>query len=294
MVPVLDRYRPVALAATAVLVAVAVVPGATASGPPSFDSVSSFQDVASDEPEADDDEVAAVPPTSAPPNESTFSPNQAPAASAPSFSAPGGGGSNGSSGFNDSSGFNGSSGNTAPPPSSGNSDPSPAPSFDSDFGDPAGDETDGSDEPLQIVASAYASSTAGTPLPDDVPDGSLPVGTRVGQVDKASYIRLSGSGSSLVLSEIADGRRGGEFEAPPVRACQITEAGWEPSEDMTFADAPEHDPENCIDLLQQPDGTWQLSLAMFEDPTDDRGFALVPVEEPPLDFQIAFSTQTKA
>lgn len=275
MVPVLDRYRPVALAATAVFVAVAVLPGATVAGPASFGSTSSFQEVASEEPAADDesDSVALAAP---PANGSTPSADATPVPLPPSFSPPSGGPDLGS---------------TAP--TSSVDDAPPMPSFSADSGGPTGD-TQSADEPLQIVVSAFASTTAGTPIPDDVKDGSLPVGTRIGQVDKASYIRLSGRGSTLVLTEFADGRRGGEFETSPVQACQITESGWEPSEDMGFADAPEHDPDSCTDLLQQPDGTWQLDLAMFVDPADDRGLALVPAEDPPLDFQISFSAQVRA
>ena len=36
-----------------------------------------------------------------------------------------------------------------------------------------------------IVATAWASTTGGTPIPSDVPEGSLPVGARIDQVDKA-------------------------------------------------------------------------------------------------------------
>lgn len=270
LVPVLDRYRPAALAATAIIVAVAVLPGAT--GGSGLAAPAAFDAGFAEEPEdVSTDEVAAPSPPSggldvgstpsAPP------PPRVSAAPAPSFTAP--------------------RPSVTPAPRS-----APAPSFDppppstGSEDDAAGDVEP---EPLRIVAAAYASTTGGTPLPPEVPEGSLPVGTRVDQMDKASYIRLDGAASSLLLTELADGRRGGDFEAPPVQACQITEPGWEPAENMSFGDAPAHDPEVCVPATMLPDGRWSIPLNLFADPTDDRGIALVPAPDAPIDFQVTFA-----
>jgi hypothetical protein len=149
-------------------------------------------------------------------------------------------------------------------------------------------------EPLRIAAAGWASSTGGTPVSatvESIPDGALPVGTRIGQTDKVAFVRLGGEGSALVLAEDAAGRRGSAFEAAPVQLCQITDAGWEAGEDQAMADAPAHDPDACTPGQQGADGTWSFSLALFDDPADDRGLALVPTADAPLDFQITFAGQ---
>lgn len=289
MVPVLDRYRPAALAVSAVLVAVAVLPGATqgseSAAPAAFDAgpasdAGGFEDDFTSEPAptepsgaVDTEAEASVPEPaspgftpSAPSSSPSFTPSPAPSPS-PSFSP--------------------SAPAPSPPPQSSAS-PSPAAPAPT-LATPGNDDAE---EPLRITVSGYASTTAGTPVPPDAPDGSLPVGTRVGQTDKASYIRLAGDGSTLVLTEIDDGRRGGDFESSPVQACQITDAGWKGGDNMTFADAPAHDPESCVAVTPQPDGTWSLPLISFADPTDDRGLALVPAPDAPLDFQVTFAAQT--
>lgn len=270
LVPVLDRYRPAALAATAIIVAVAVLPGAAQgsgiAAPAAFDA--GFVEEEGEQDEGGSDEVASptAPAAGGLPTPGTApAPRIAPAAPAGSFT----------------------------PRSSGSFDapaPSPAPT---PTGDPIGsdgpDTVEDEPEPLQIVAAAYASTTGGTPLPTEVPEGSLPVGARVDQVDKASYIRLSGSGSSLILTELADGRRGSDFESAPVQACQIIDPGWQPADNMSFDEAPAHDPDVCVPASMLPDGRWSIPLTMFADPTDDRGIALVPAPEAPIDFQVTFA-----
>lgn len=270
LVPVLDRYRPAALAATAIIVAVAVLPGATQgtgiASPAAFDA--GFVDDEGQEGQGGTEEVAspAAPAAGGLPAPSAApAPRIAPATPAGSFTP------------RSSSSFD------APAPT-----PAPTPRGDLN-GSGRPDAVADDPEPLQIVAAAYASTTGGTPLPTEVPEGSLPVGARVDQVDKASYIRLSGSGSSLVLTELADGRRGSDFESAPVQACQITDPGWQAAENMSFDEAPAHDPDVCVPASMLPDGRWSIPLTMFADPTDDRGIALVPAPEAPIDFQVTFA-----
>jgi hypothetical protein len=147
---------------------------------------------------------------------------------------------------------------------------------------------------LRIAAAGWASSTGGTPVGttvETIPEGALPVGTRVGQADKVAFVRLIGDATALVLAEDAAGRRGSAFDSTPVQLCQIDEPGWEAGEDQAMSDAPAHDPDLCAPGQQGADGTWSFTLTLFEDPTDDRGFALVPTEDAPLDFQITFAGQ---
>lgn len=270
LVPVLDRYRPAALAATAIIVAVAVLPGASAgsglTAPAAFDA--GFVE------DADDDGSQEVASPAAPPGGlDVTAPGPAPSAGspsatpAPSFSSPR---------------------PSATPAGSGT--PAPAPAFDPAPSTGGDDLADDEPEALQIVATSYASTTGGTPLPPEVPEGSLPVGKRVDQVDKTSYLRLDGAGSTLILTELADGRRGSGFDAAPVQACQITAAGWQPADNTSFADAPAHDPEVCVLATMTADGRWSIPLTAFADPTDDRGIALVPAPDAPIDFQVTFAT----
>ena len=145
-------------------------------------------------------------------------------------------------------------------------------------------------QPLRIVGSAWASQTAGTPLgAQGVPSGSLPVGTRLAQHDKRSYVRLSGSAPSLVLTphEDAEGQRAPETGT--ILACQIIDPSWkEGSEPMTFDAAPAFESEKCAPGVRNEDGAWTFDLKSFPLRTDARGFALIPGPDAPLDFQVAF------
>lgn len=279
MVPVLDRYRPVALAAAAVLVAIAVLPGATRGSDSARQAL--FDAGAG--------------------NETDSAPTSAPATAAPDGGdAPAGVGGSDVAATPPPPDFSPSSGNSSFSPSGASSSERSAPasvqptptSVAPSPGFGAGTDSGSEPDPLRIVVTTYASTTGGTPIPDDTPDDSLPVGTRVGQTDKASYIRLSGEGDRLVLTEVSGGGRGGDFDTSPVQACQILDSGWEGSDEaVAFAEAPEHDPDDCVPVTPQGDGSWSLLLSGFADPADDRGFALLPSDDPPLDFQVDFAAR---
>ncbi len=138
------------------------------------------------------------------------------------------------------------------------------------------------------MAKAWASRTAGTPLASDgVPKGTLPVGTRAGQDDKLSYIRLSGDETVLRLAEETTGRATVQGPAA-VKACRITVAGWKEGEAIAIADAPPSDPNACVEGAKSPEGLWTFDLSSFPDRTDARGFALRPGKGAGVDFQVAF------
>ena len=120
-----------------------------------------------------------------------------------------------------------------------------------------------------------------------MPDGDLPVGTRLGQPDKASYVRLSGSESMLLMREDPAGNRAAANGDALIRACQITDATWKPATAEGFASAPKYDSGACVDGNRGSDGTWTFALATFDDPTDARGFAIVASPTAPVDFQVA-------
>ena len=146
------------------------------------------------------------------------------------------------------------------------------------------------DAPLTIAAAAWASRTAGTPVADaGVPADSLPVGMRVGQDDKRSFIRLTGDEFSLTLVPVDEEGANRSPEEAVIQACQISEGGWEEGEAISFDDAPPYDPEDCVDGVRAENGTWTFSLITYPQRDDDRGFALVPGPDAPIDFQVAFS-----
>ena len=145
-------------------------------------------------------------------------------------------------------------------------------------------------QPLRVIGSAWASSTAGTPLAaQGVPAGSLPVGTRLSQHDKRSFVRLSGTAPTLVLTPHPDAAGQRSPETGTILACQIVDPGWKNgAEPLAFDAAPAYDAGKCVPGVRSENGAWTFDLKTFPLRTDARGFALVPGPDAPLDFQVAF------
>ena len=141
--------------------------------------------------------------------------------------------------------------------------------------------------PLRIVAKAWATQTAGTPVASaGVPAGSLPVGKRLGQDDKRSFVRLSGEDDVLVLAEDSAGSRT-TTGAVGVQACQITDVAWRDGEAMTFDQAPKYDARSCVAGTRADSGIWTFDLSGIPTRADQRGFALLPAAGSSVDFQVA-------
>lgn len=137
--------------------------------------------------------------------------------------------------------------------------------------------------PLMIVRSGWWSRTAGTPLATaDVPEGTLPVGKRVGQDDKRSFIELAGEESILTLKEEADGGRQA-VGAAKIQLCPLT-AEWEDAEGMT--ESPPFDANSCVAGSYGNGGIWSFDLTQYGDPAAWAGFAIVPAPDAPVDFQV--------
>lgn len=256
------RYRPVAAVAAVILVAAWILPDAPRPGAETFDPAFSPPVAA---PRQGDDEPAAPEPEPTTPtttfdNDFTFSPTPP----SDDFDAGSGGSDSGTGGF-------------VAPPSSGFSD------FPT--------TTEQEKRPLRTTETGWASATAGTPVgTTGVPEQTLPVGNRIGQTDKASFVRLVGDETDLFMKEEPEGSR--TTSGPiAVQACKITTAGWDGAPNQTFDQAPEWDPERCVDGVRRPDGVWRFSLGDFPGITDDRGFALVPAPDASIDFQVAFEQQ---
>lgn len=266
----LSRYRPVAVTVAAILVALAVLPKPDAPEELTSTELGGIATPSATAP------AASTPPPAAEgfgtEGVDTFASDGVSFTPNPSF------GAGSSSGFS-----SGSSG-------SGSAESSSSPSSDSSFGSGASftrtvpDDED--EEPLRVTAKAWASRTAGTPLAaQGVPAGTLPVGVR-GTNDKLSFVRLSGGDTTLGLVEDPAGTRNTHGPAG-VQACQITDQNWPEREAAPLAEAPKYDANKCIPGTRSASGVWLFDLSSFGDPTDARGFALVPGGAG-LDFQVAF------
>lgn len=151
--------------------------------------------------------------------------------------------------------------------------------FDSGATSPASAEA----APLTVVRSGWWSRTANTPLGGTgVPEGTLPVGKRVGQDDKISFVELVGDGPLLTFGEEAEGARQ-QVGAPKLSLCPLTEE-WK--EGAPMSDTPAFDTTSCVAGSYTAGGTWSFDLTTYGDPGAWAGFAIVPAPDAPLDFQV--------
>ena len=270
----IGRYRPVAVTVAIILLVLAIVPGPRGAA---LRSLSSPAPVAPAAPAgadpADEAELATTESTVADDDPtSTFGSSS----SSPSF------GSSPSSSSSDFSSDDSSS-------SEFSSDFS-SPSSSTDFGsrDLSSTDTTAAPRPLTIVAAGWASATGATPVGSTgVPAGKLPVGKRIGQVDKYSFVRLDGDQKVLQLRTSAEGART-TTGVVGVSVCQITDKTWQEAENVPSDRAPKYDAEQCVEGEPAADGSsWSFNLLTFASPTDPRGFALVPTGAS-IDYQVNF------
>lgn len=169
---------------------------------------------------------------------------------------------------------------TRPAPSGGTTSPATPPTTS-----PAPTST----APLTVRGFGWASRLSGTGVSAaEVPEGSMPVANRLGQLDKASFVRLSGGETTLRLSEVEEGAREA-IGAGTVMACPITTADWQEAPDQSFDDAPAWDATTCVAGVED-DGVWTFDLSGL-DVDGDAGFALVPDPSGPADFQVTFAAR---
>jgi hypothetical protein len=114
----------------------------------------------------------------------------------------------------------------------------------------------------------------------------MPVGNRIGRLDKATFVRLSGSSSTLVLTENTAGTRESLGTAAIV-ACPILSGDWQEKQAQSFDSSPTWATKGCV-TASRKGSTWTFDLTAFADRTGQNGFALVPAANAPADFQIAF------
>lgn len=271
----LARYRPVVVTVIAILLMVAFLPGEragrgglVATAPPPARPVANA---------ATPSPASAPVPTDAPLAVPTATFDSGP----PSFAV------QPSGTFSTGRTFESSSGSvSAPPPPFSGDESTAAP--DAEISTTPGGFEAAKPTPLTITARLYATLGAGTPLAtQDVPDKSSPVGNRVGQEDKRSYVRLAGTATELVLTEAPKGR---ETRGPAlVRACQVLDADWREDKGVALTAAPKFDAGACVLGIRASDGVWSFDLSGFASPTDSRGIALTAAPGSDVDFQVNFA-----
>jgi hypothetical protein len=141
---------------------------------------------------------------------------------------------------------------------------------------------------LAVRGFGWAASLPGTGVgPGAVPAGTMPVGVRLGELDKVSFLRLSGTADTLTLHEDTSGAREA-LGAGAVRACAIVEDDWAEQPDQAMADAPKIDTNHCV-AGEEVDNIWTFDLSAFANRTGQSGFALLPTASAPADFQLTFA-----
>jgi hypothetical protein len=147
--------------------------------------------------------------------------------------------------------------------------------------------------PLRVVRHTWAQSATrrGTPV-ETAPAGSMPVAAFAGGADRASYVELDGADAILTLAVYrGDDSPDSLAELASVVACPIISAAWEPEDGQSFASAPVHDPEHCVDGKPAGDGAaWSWDLAAFPDRARGVGFALVPTSGGTGTWHITFAS----
>ncbi|HUP84828.1 MAG TPA: hypothetical protein VM143_04085 [Acidimicrobiales bacterium] len=140
---------------------------------------------------------------------------------------------------------------------------------------------------MSIVEGGWASATGATPVGSTgVPDKGLPVGKRIGQVDKYSFVRLTGDQKVLALRVNAQGARATTGNIG-VSICQITDSGWQAADNVPSDRAPKYDVATCVKGDPGDGKTWTFNVLTFASPTDARGLALVPTGDS-IDYQVTF------
>lgn len=144
---------------------------------------------------------------------------------------------------------------------------------------------------LSVISSGYTSATGGTPLSGpEVPEDGLPVGARLGQVDKMSFLRLAGTGTSLRFGLVEDPGANQLEQVAAVEACPITEEDWSIDEPgAPPSQAPAYDSTRCVAGERESDGSWMFDLAVLAPLEGGSGVALVPVVDGASTFQVTFS-----
>lgn len=147
-----------------------------------------------------------------------------------------------------------------------------------------------SPRPLTIVGAGWAGSDAGSALGTTfVPEGGLPVATRLGKDHRRSFILLDGTETVLRLGLVPQPTANMLDAIAVVQACPITTEGWSPVVAQSFEEAPKFDCTMAAVAERAADGSFVFDLATIPADARARGLALVPGPDAPPTFQVVFS-----
>ncbi|HEX2038676.1 MAG TPA: hypothetical protein VHF47_02970 [Acidimicrobiales bacterium] len=142
-----------------------------------------------------------------------------------------------------------------------------------------------SSEPLVVTDGGWAQSALSSD--SEVPADGLPVETRVGETTRVSWVRLSGTETTLFLI-VRRATPGPLGEVPAVRACPITRSDWESGGEQAMEDAPAYDASACVDG-RRGGNAMSFDLQRFPNRAGGNGFVLVPITDVGVTFEIVLS-----
>lgn len=140
---------------------------------------------------------------------------------------------------------------------------------------------------LRVIESGYSTSQTGAAMTAGIPADGLPIGARVGSPAEQSYVRLTGTATSLQLAVSAASGASFGPDAPMVQACRIRDDSWMPARP---GPAVPFDENACEAGVRGADGKYSFDLSRFPDRSDRRGFALVPrIDGPTRTFRLTLT-----
>lgn len=138
--------------------------------------------------------------------------------------------------------------------------------------------------PVSVREFAWATSLNGASL-TTIPEGTAPVANRIGTTDKVSYLRLDGTATTLELLEDPDGAAE-SLGAAAVKLCVVSDASWTAGGGQSLDSMPAWT-DTCATGVEASD-RWVFDLTGLGEPSAATGFALVPGDQAPAEFQVTF------
>jgi hypothetical protein len=147
---------------------------------------------------------------------------------------------------------------------------------------------------LSISESGYASAAGGTPAEQSPPGNGLPVAAVGGNDAKRSFLRLTGTETTLRLKAIAGSTDQITTNQATVKACVITTADWVARRGQKLDAGPAYDLNQCATGVASAAGVWTFDLGYFGPVSAGNGFALVPGAGTAPSFEITFEPRAFA
>lgn len=138
--------------------------------------------------------------------------------------------------------------------------------------------------PLYITQAGWAQ--APTSQHGWVPPEGLPAALQGGSVDRYSFFRLDGTGTSLKLNLMS--RESPLNDGAGVAVCPITSESWKASNGQPMERAPGYDSLNCVLGKKVDKSVYSFDLSRFPVRTGGNGFALIPRGAVGATFEVVF------